>query len=71
MWMPDMNFPLDIVWLNEKFVVVNVNHAVQPCLNRSECPNYSSGVPVRYAIEVNAGATDRLGLRTGVRVNVV
>jgi uncharacterized membrane protein (UPF0127 family) len=31
MWMPDMNFPLDIVWLDETLSVVHITYGLQPC----------------------------------------
>lgn len=68
MWMPDMNFPIDIVWLNENLIVSHVNQNVVPCLSRAECPTYSSIQPVKYAIELNAGMATRFGLLRGTQV---
>ena len=71
MWMPDMHFSLDIVWIDDTFTIVNVNKKAVPCVSRipSECPSYSSEYPALFAIEVNAGDADALGLRVGEKVS--
>jgi uncharacterized membrane protein (UPF0127 family) len=42
MWMPDMYFPLDVVWLDETLSVVNITYGLQPCSSRNDCPSSSS-----------------------------
>jgi hypothetical protein len=69
MWMPDMNFPLDIVWLDEQFCVAHITYAAQPCASLSNCPTYSSMYRVLYAIEVNAG--DGTAFTLGAQLYVV
>jgi uncharacterized membrane protein (UPF0127 family) len=71
MWMPDMQFSLDIIWIDDTFTIVNVNKKAVPCVSRipSECPSYSSEYPALFAIEVNAGDADALGLRVGEKVS--
>ena len=71
MWMPDMRFALDIVWLDEQFTVSHVNQNAPPCPSRAQCPNYSSVDLAKYAIELPAGGAAALGLRPGVRVYVL
>jgi uncharacterized membrane protein (UPF0127 family) len=70
MWMPDMHFPLDIVWLDDAFRVVHVVKGATPCPSRDQCPSYSSEKPASYAIELNASMADRLGLYVGVELSV-
>ena len=65
MWMPDMQFPLDIVWLDENFTVVHLTRNATPCPNRRECPSYGSEKPAKYAIEMKAGDAAAYGFRTG------
>lgn len=69
MWMPDMNFPLDIVWLDEQFCVAHITYAAQPCDSRESCPTYSSMYRVLYAIEMNAG--DAAAFAVGTQLYVV
>jgi len=69
MWMPDMKFPLDIVWLDEQFCVAHITYAAQPCESLNNCPTYSSKYRVLYAIEVNAG--DAAAFSVGMQLYVV
>ncbi len=52
-WMKDMNFPLDIIWINDN-KIVKIDENLPP--EGSEPQNkYSSEVPVNYVLEVNGG----------------
>ena len=61
MWMIDMRFPLDIVWLDEHFTVVHITRNAPPCASSAACPTYSSVYRVKYAIEMTAGNADAYG----------
>lgn len=65
MWMIDMLFPLDIVWLDTKLQVVHINKGCMPCINKYNCPKYSSLHNAKYAIEMEAGQADDLGFEVG------
>lgn len=54
MWMKDMNFPLDIIFLNAKKQIIKIYQNVPVCED-DPCPDYPSDMPALYAIEVNAG----------------
>ena len=71
MWMKDMNFPLDIVWLDEFLRVVHITGGCPPCLEGGECPTYPSYRFAKYAIELNAGDADALGFREGAAVELI
>jgi uncharacterized membrane protein (UPF0127 family) len=71
MWMPDMRFPLDIVWLDEGLTVVHITENAKPCLTKANCPNYSSKFLVKYAIEMTAGEAGTYGFVTGMSLSVV
>lgn len=70
MWMPDMRFPLDIVWLDENLVVVHITYDAPPCPSRAKCPTYSSVRKTKYAIEMTAGQADAIGVRVGSQLSV-
>jgi uncharacterized membrane protein (UPF0127 family) len=56
-WMKDMNFPIDIIWIDDnKIVDISKNLSV-PDENTpaSQLPLYSPSVPINYVLEVNAG----------------
>ena len=53
-WMPDMKFPLDIVWFNSAHKVVWTELNVQPC-SASDCQIITPESQAMYVLEVNAG----------------
>ena len=71
MWMPDMKFPLDIVWLDEQLSVVHISYGLEPCKNRGECPSTSSVYSTKYAIEMVAGAAKKYGFQSGQDLKVL
>lgn len=69
MWMPNMNFPLDIVWIDSNKTIVKINVNVQPCSGTKNCTSYSSVYPVLYAIELNANDASQIGLHVGLQLS--
>ena len=69
-WMKDMRFALDLVWIGADKRVAGVSAGVQPQpgVPDSALRLYASPAPVRYVLEVDAGAAQRLGLRQGAQV---
>lgn len=61
-WMKDMYFPLDIIWLDENFRIVDIvaNASVASYPNNF-VPRASAG----FVIEVNAGFTTRNNIKIG------
>ena len=70
MWMPNMRFPLDIVWLDEHLSVVSITYGAEPC-SKKPCPSYTSTYKALYAIELNAGDAAAQGFRVGLPLAVV
>lgn len=56
-WMPNLEFPLDIIWIDENQNVVDVQ-TVPPCTQKiiQDCPSYTPKGPAKYVLEVNANA---------------
>jgi len=52
-WMKDMNFPIDIVWVNALKQVVGVEDNISP---QTYPKIYSSKEPVLYVLELPAGS---------------
>ena len=69
-WMPDMYFPLDVVWLDETLSVVNITYGLQPCSSRNDCPSSSSVYMCKYAIEMNAGEAAIYGFMNGTQLKI-
>lgn len=64
-WMKNCLVSLDIIWLDERFRVVDIALELPPCAEGVECPNVYPMGAARYALEVAAGTTRREGLRRG------
>ncbi|MEI6305118.1 MAG: DUF192 domain-containing protein [Candidatus Taylorbacteria bacterium] len=61
-WMEDMNFPIDIVWIDADHKVVGMNANVQP----SSYPDtFFPPQNISYVLEINAGAAKELGIKVG------
>jgi uncharacterized membrane protein (UPF0127 family) len=71
MWMIEMKFPLDIVWLDENFMVVHITYNTPPCPNAQNCPSYSSVRRVKYAIEMTAGQAEAYGFTKDMQLVVI
>ncbi len=67
--MRDMNFPLDIIWIDDnlsaqagKIVKINKNAIPE---GSNPVMRYSSDMPVNYVLEINAGFCDGNGIEVG------
>ena len=70
-WMPDMHFPLDIVWIGSDCAVADVTlNALPPAPGQAnqDLPLYSPKKPAQYVLEINAGEAGAKGIRVGVGV---
>ena len=67
-WMKDMLFDLDLVWMGEDCEVVHVTERVPKPVSgtpRVRRPRYRPSAPATYVLELNAGEVDRLGIGVG------
>lgn len=61
-WMKDMNFPIDIIWLDANRNVVHLNKNLSP----DTYPKiFQSPLPIKYVLEIKAGEADRLNIKVG------
>lgn len=66
-WMKDMQFPIDILWLNAEFRVVHIEVGIEP----STYPkSFSNTEPAQYVLELQAGRSAELGLKIGSRLQL-
>ena len=61
-WAKDMNFDVDIVWLDLDKKVVSIKSHVTP---QTYPERFSSSSPAQYVLEVGSGQANVLGLQTG------
>ena len=66
-WMKDMRFPIDILWIRKGRVVDVVSRAPAPSPGTpdSVLPVYRPREEAEWALEVSAGFTERHGIRAG------
>ena len=65
-WMKDMNFPLDIIWLNSEKQIIHIVPNVKPATYPNDfCPD----APAKYVLELNAGQAQALDLLVGSRLS--
>jgi len=63
-WMKNTLIPLDIIWLDKEKRIVFVKENTQPC-SETNCPLFYPGGEAQYALEMNAGSVEKLGLIEG------
>lgn len=61
-WMPDMNFAIDVIFVRNARVVAVFPDA-QPCVPGGPCPTFGPPSPVDYVLEVPAGSAKAWGVR--------
>jgi uncharacterized protein len=61
-WMKDMNFPLDIVWINEEKQVIGIERNLSPGTYPQTFYPLSA---VKYVLELTAGFSDAHGIKVG------
>ena len=64
-WMKDMNFSIDILWIDEDFKIVHIEREVHP---DTYPKSFTSQEPAKYVLELNAGDALRLDLIVGKRI---
>ena len=65
-WMKNMHFSIDVLWLNENKKVVHIERQLQP--DDPPHKEYTTLVPAKYIVEMPAGQADELGVKIGSRV---
>ncbi len=63
-WMKNTLIPLDMIFIDDKFRVVDIKENVQPCVVQN-CQSYVSSQPAKYVLEVNSGYTQTNGIEVG------
>lgn len=61
-WMKDMKFSIDIIWIGENGKIVDLTKSVTP---ETYPKTFSSKEPVKYVVEVNSGWCDKNNIKIG------
>lgn len=67
MWMKDMQFAIDMVWLDPDRRVIKIEKSVPP---DSYPTSFCSEQPAQYVIELAAGVADKAGLKVGQQITL-
>ena len=59
-WMKEMFFPIDIIWIDENLHIVDIKENALP---QSYPETFRPQVPARYILEIHAGFADEFDLR--------
>lgn len=66
-WMKEMNFSIDMVWIDEKGKVIFVRESVSP----DTYPTlFTPPKPALYVLELNAGEAREFGLTVGTKLEI-
>lgn len=63
-WMKNTLIPLDMIFIDESFVVVDVKENVQPC-NADPCETYPSKFESKFVLELNANVVKKSNISIG------
>ena len=64
-WMKDMNFPIDIIWMDENFDVIHIEKSISP---ETYPKTFTSKENSMYVLEISAGESQKLGIKIGDEV---
>lgn len=72
-WMPNMNFAIDIIWIDSDFRIVEIisNVLPEPGVPDSQLKLYINQLPARYALEVPAGTANAHKLEVGSGLQLI
>ncbi len=71
-WMKDMLFPIDIIWVSADFQIVHIERSAHPStyINDNDARVFSPSTPAKYVIEVNADYTRQYGIEVGDTISL-
>lgn len=69
-WMKNMSFPLDIIWINNNFVVVDIMENADPCKGPI-CFDIVTDKKAKYVLEVNSETVKNIDLKVGDKTEIV
>lgn len=63
-WMKDMQYPIDIIWLDENKIVIHLEPSLTP---ESYPATFAPPLPAKYVIETEAGFTESARITLGTK----
>lgn len=68
-WMKNTYIPLDILFFDQDYKLVSMQQHLPPC-RQDPCTLYPSTAPAQYALELNSGMAEKLGVKPGDKLSV-
>ena len=62
-WMKDTKIPLDVIWLNNGYKIVDIQTLV-PC-DSDPCPTFAPAANAQFILEINAGLAEKFNIKIG------
>jgi uncharacterized membrane protein (UPF0127 family) len=69
-WMLNMRFPLDVIWLDKEWRVVHMEKNMQPCKNFFSCKAYVPKAKSKYVLELGSGQIKKLKIKEGEKLKL-
>jgi Uncharacterized conserved protein len=69
-WMLNMQFSIDILWLDRNMRIVDITRNVEPAYSILGAKNYSPSKPAMYVIETCSGFADSSGIKPGYKIRL-
>ena len=70
-WMRNMSFPIDVIWVNEKLKVVDMVENMVPCTSLLGCKEYYPTQKAKYVLEFTKGTIKRIRIKKGSRISFI
>ena len=64
-WMKDLEFPLDLIWIDSDCYVTDLTKNAHPADNDSNIIFYAPRNPAQYVLEINGGLVEILEIKEG------
>ncbi|HEY8110625.1 MAG: DUF192 domain-containing protein [Nitrososphaerales archaeon] len=73
MWMLNMQFALDVIWLDANGNVVYIQKDAQPCKSAIETATctFTSGNNAKYVLEVTSGFVDKYNITENSKLEII
>jgi len=69
-WMKNMKFSIDILWLDKEKRIVHIEKKAPAC-KKEPCPSYYSKTPSMYVLELRAGSAEENKLKLHDRLDFI
>ena len=69
-WMHNMRFAIDVIWLDSERRIVSLENDIKPCKSVFNCKTYLPDSGAKYIIEMKAGTVNKNKIKKGLKVSI-